>query len=70
MLSYVFKNKKMKPIDIERTCINEFSMCEFRKSGKVVFLTNDNMDVIITKRYTHITLANEKINIKKLQDMF
>lgn len=37
MLSYVFKNKKMKPIDIERTCINEFSMCEFRKSGKAVF---------------------------------
>lgn len=70
MLSYVFKNKKIKPKDIARICVETLNMRLIRNNNNTIFLSNNDIKVLVKKGYTYVLLHDENINISELERKF
>lgn len=70
MLSYVFKNRKNTQKDIADVCNSIFDLRSIRRKNDDLFMANEKINILISKKYTHIVLSNEDVNIQKIQDFF
>ena len=70
MLSYVYRNRKLKPKDVRKQCEKEFEFDIAREKNDEIFLSNKLLTIMIDKKYTRILLENEQVNIQNLELLF
>ncbi len=70
MLSYTFRNGKIKKEDILKVCSNEFELKTVRDTKDGIFLVNNMVSILIGKHYTHVILKDEYVNIQKIESIF